>query len=126
MRVDGDARLAFVAEFTPRAPIEIREGCKARSLAADDGERERKAVPGRAHDRLRRAADGDPDRQLLLHGPRPHTGVLEGRAMLALPRHALLVADRNQQLELLLEQLVVVVEVVPEERERLDERTAAG
>ena len=37
-----------------------------------------------------------------------------------------LVAQREQQLELLGEQLVVVVEVVAEQRERLDERAAAG
>ena len=36
------------------------------------------------------------------------------------------VADREQQLELLGEQLVVVVEVVAEQRERLGERAAAG
>ena len=36
------------------------------------------------------------------------------------------IAEREQQLELLGEQLVVVVEVVAEERERLDERAAAG
>ena len=42
--------------------------------------------------------------------------------MLSLPGDALAVADREQQLELLGEQLVVVAQVVTEEREGLDER----
>ena len=45
--------------------------------------------------------------------------------MLPAPRHALAVADREQQLELLGEQLVVVAQVVTEEWERLDERSAS-
>ena len=46
--------------------------------------------------------------------------------MPARPGDALGVAQPQQQVELLGEQLVVVVEVVAEERERLDERAAAG
>ena len=46
--------------------------------------------------------------------------------MLARPGDALAVAQLQQQLELLGEELVVVVEVVAEERERLDERAAPG
>ena len=38
----------------------------------------------------------------------------------------LALAQREQELELLLEEVVVVAEVVAEERERLDERAAAG
>ena len=46
--------------------------------------------------------------------------------MLARPGDPLAVADLQQQLELLGEQLVVVVEVVAEQREGLDERAAPG
>ena len=46
--------------------------------------------------------------------------------MLPGPRDALGAAQCEQQAELLGEQLVVVVEVVAEERERLDERATAG
>ena len=46
--------------------------------------------------------------------------------MPALPRDALAGAQRQQQVELLGEQLVVVVKVVAEERKRLGERAAAG
>ena len=46
--------------------------------------------------------------------------------MAARPGDALGLAQREQQVELLGEELVVVVEVVAEEREGLDERAAAG
>ncbi len=46
--------------------------------------------------------------------------------MLPGPGDALVLAQAQQQLELLREQRVVVVEVVPEQRERLDERAASG
>ena len=50
----------------------------------------------------------------------------ERRAVAALPRDALARPQLQQQVELLGEQLVVVVEVVAEQRERLGERPAAG
>ncbi len=46
--------------------------------------------------------------------------------MLAAPGDGVAIADREQQLELLRIQRVVVVEVVAEQRERFDERAAAG
>ena len=58
---------------------------------------------------------------------RGHTPAsLERRAMAPGPRHARLLAKLQQQLELLGVQLVVVVEVVAEQREGLDERAASG
>ena len=83
------------------------------------------SAPARTAD-CGRAADRDPDRQRLLQRPRVDAAVVERRAVRARPRDALLLAQREQQLELLGEQLVVVVEVVAEERERLDERAAPG
>ena len=83
------------------------------------------SVPG-AHRRLGVAADRDPDRQRVLQRARVDAEVVERRAVPARPGHALRLAEREQQLELLREQLVVVVEVVAEQRERLDERAAAG
>src|ERR1700759_3058939 len=81
-------------------------------------------APGPPHG-LGAAADRDPDGELILDGPRPDDRVLEGRAVLSLPGHALAVADREQQLELLAEQLVVVAPVVAEQRERFDERASS-
>jgi hypothetical protein len=46
--------------------------------------------------------------------------------MLSRPRHLLRRAQREQQVELFREEVVVVVEVVAEERKRFDERSASG
>jgi len=61
-----------------------------------------------------------------LHRPRPDAGTAQRGAVLARPGDRVGAADRQQQLELLGEQLVVVVEVETEQRERLDERTTSG
>ena len=58
--------------------------------------------------------------------PRVDAAVVDRRAVRAGPGHRARRAQREQQLELLGEELVVVVEVVAEEREGLDERAAAG
>ena len=67
-------------------------------------------------DRRRRiAADRDPDRNRVRRA-RIDRLVVQRRAVLARPCDALVVADFHQQFELLGEQLVVVVEVVAEQR----------
>src|SRR5260370_4062677 len=48
------------------------------------------------------------------------------RAELARPGDGLVWQQAREQVELLLEQVLVIVEVVPEEGERLDQRAAAG
>ena len=116
---------AVVAGLGGRAPVELGEGREALGHAADDRERHRQAERAGAHGRLGRAADGDPDRELLLQRARVHAAVVERRAMLPDQRHARRRAQLEQQLELLGEQRVVVGELVAEERERLDERAAA-
>ena len=85
----------------------------------------RPSAPARDR-RLRLAADRDPDRQRLLQRARVDAAVVDRRAVPARPRDPLGLAQLQQQLELLDEQLVVVGEVVAEERERLDERAAPG
>ena len=112
----------------PRAglAVELDQRHEALGLAADDGDGERQAERAGADDRLRRAADGDPDGQRVLHGARPDAGVAQRRAVPARPRDVHVVADPQEQVELLGVEVVVVVEVVAEERERLDERAAAG
>ena len=109
-----------------RLAVEVDERHEALGLAADDGEDQGQAQRARAHDRLRRAADGHPHRQLLLRRARPHARVVERRAVAARPRDVDVVAQLQQQVELLGVELVVVLEVVAEEREGLDERAAAG
>ena len=85
----------------------------------------RPSAPARTAD-CGAAADRDPDRERVLHGAGVHGQVVDRRPVAAAPRHALGLADLQQQLELLGEELVVVVEVVAEEGEGLDERAAPG
>ena len=61
----------------------------------------------------------------VLHGPWVDALTGEGGAVAARPRDVLLLAEPEQQFELLGEQRVVVAEVVAEEGEGLDERPAA-
>src|ERR1019366_531148 len=93
-------------------------------LSADDRNREREPEGSRADHGLRGAARRDPHGQALLHRAWPHARVGERRTVATRPRHVGLLADREQQLELLGVELVVVVEVIAEQGERLDERAA--
>lgn len=81
--------------------------------------------PG-ADDGLRVTAAGEPDGQRVLHRPRVHRLVHQRRAEGPGPGHALVVAQREEQVELLGEQGVVVGEVVAEQREGLGGRAAPG
>src|SRR5918995_5637755 len=74
--------------------------------------------------RVRGTAHREPDGERLLHRAQVYPRVLKRRAVLPGPRDLLGLAQLKQQLELLGEQLVVVVEVVAEERKRLDEGAA--
>src|SRR5919107_145837 len=58
-RVDAE-RQHRLAELGKGLVVELDVWGEAARVAADDGERERKAVPGGAHDRFRTAADADP------------------------------------------------------------------
>src|SRR5438093_740492 len=94
-------------------------------LAADDRHHERKAEQTRAHERRGRPAHADPDRERVLERARIHPLAAECRAELTRPLGLLLIADLEQQLELLLEERVVVAQIEAEERERVDERAAS-
>src|SRR5207249_9194952 len=101
--------------------VEVHERAEAMRLSADDRDHEREPEQPRAHERLRRAAHADPDWQALLERSRVHALARERRPMLAGPLRMLLVAQREQKVELLGEQRVVVVKVEAEKRERVDE-----
>ena len=101
--------------------IDIKE---AGAVAFTDGDRT--VERGRAHDRLRCAADAEEDGQRRLVRARVHALSRERGAMAARPMHAGLGAHFQQEIELFGEELVVVFQVVAEERVRLDERAAAG
>jgi hypothetical protein len=58
-------------------------------------------------------------------GLREDIGILQRRAHRALPGNRLLVEKLHEKLELLLEQLVIILQVISEQRERLGEGAAA-
>ena len=109
VRVDADRQLGSWPAAADRLAVEIDERREALGLAADDRQRHRQAEHAGADDRLRVAADGDPDRQRVLH--RARVDALRRRAP-ARCRPCQVTTSRSrsfeQQLELLGEQLVVV------------------
>jgi len=60
----------------------------------------------------------------VLHRPRINATIRDRRPLRSVPGHALVVADSEQELELLAEQRVVVPEIEAEQWERLRERPA--
>ena len=69
------------------------------------------------HDARGGAADGDPHWQLTLDRAWVYPGVLEWCAMPAGPGDVFVAVESHEQVEFLLEQVVVVGEVVAEQRE---------
>ena len=122
VRIDAQRNLGGIVPGLGRcASVKLGERREPLRQAADDPECHGQPERAGADRRLGRAADRDPDRQRLVHRARIDAAVVERRPVPARPRHAFGFAQREQELELLAEQLVVVVEVVAEERERLDE-----
>ncbi len=99
-----------------RLPVVVDQGDEAGRRAANDGDDKRQPKPPGAFDRCRVPADADPDRELFLCRPRVDPAVVDARPVVARPGHALVLTDGEQQVELLFEELVVVIEVVAEER----------
>jgi len=75
---------------------------------------------------LRRPSDTDPDRQLLLLRTRGNLGVLQRGPQRPVPGDPLRCVELQQQVDLFRKQRVVIGEVIPEERERFDERSSTG
>ena len=98
---------------------------KALRHAADDGERHRQTERAGANRRLRIAADRDPDRDLVRRA-RIDALVVQRRAVRPCQVTRSLSRIFSSSSSFSREQRVVVVEVVAEQRERLDERAAPG
>ena len=105
-----------------RFAVKIDEGTEAVCLAADDRDHQREPEQASANERLWGPADADPDREALLQRPRIHALSAERSSELAGPLGVFLIAEPQQELQLLREELVVVAEVETEEREGVDER----
>lgn len=109
----------ILAGAARRLAVEIEERRKPAWLAPDDGQRYRQAERAGTRHRLRRAADGDPERQHLLQRPGIDAAIVDRRPHLARPADFLALAQRHQKIELLGKELVVVVERLAEEREAI-------
>jgi len=83
----------------------------------------REAVPGGADHRLGRAADPDPGHELPVFQVRDHVLLDRRRPGGALPGDRAALEELGEERGLLLEQDLVVVQVVAEERERVDRRS---
>ena len=115
-----------LVELERRPAVDLGERREALGHAADDRERHREAERACPRSRSGVAANRDPHRQRILERAGVDAGAVERRPMTPGPADVLGVTQLQQELELLDEELVVVGEVVPEERERLDERAPAG
>ena len=125
MHVEAGGKPGGIMAGAPRRlAVKLEQRRKAGRLAADDGQRQRQPQRAGPHHRLRRAADGDPDRQLVLIRARIDAAIVDRRTQIARPADPFVFAQRQQQLELFGEQRVVVAEVVAEQREGFDERAA--
>src|SRR2546423_2793429 len=117
--------LRRMSETLPGFAIKLDERPEPVRMSADDRDHQRQSERAGASERVGSATDTKPDRQWILD--RPWVDALAGErwAMFSRPGDVLVVADLEQQVELLGEQLVVVLEAVSEQRERVDEGAAA-
>src|SRR6266851_4732393 len=102
-----------------RAPVELDQWREAAGRSADDGQHQREAVAGGANYRLWAAADTDPGGEVSRRESRSYVLVYERRSKLAGPGHGLVPEEPGEQVELLLEELLVVGQVEPEQWEGL-------
>jgi hypothetical protein len=95
-------------------------------LAADDGDHQRQAeIPG-ANEGAGRASDAEPDGQGVLQRARVNALPGKRRTVPARPMNVGLLADFQEQIEVLGKERIVILELKSEERECLDERAAPG
>ena len=122
MRVDRHRQLRQVLARSSRGlAIQLDQRDETLRFATNDRDDEGKPEPPGANDGVRVAADANPDGQRLLHRARVDAEVVERRPADPGPGDVLVVPELQQEVELLGEQLVVVTQVVAEERERLRE-----
>ena len=105
--------------------VEVHQRPKPARISTDDRDHQRQPQRARTRERARRSTDPQPDWQRVLHRPRINTLAGQGRPEFTGPGDVLVVADRQQEVQFLGEQRVVVFQVVAKERKRLDRRAAA-
>src|SRR2546423_11857091 len=118
--------LRRMSETLPGFAIKLDERPEPVRMSADDRDHQRQSERAGASERVGSATDAKPDRQWILD--RPWVDALAGErwAMFSRPGDVLVVADLEQQVELLGEQLFVVLEPGSDQRDRVDEAAAAA
>jgi len=105
-----------------RFPVKIDERAESMKVAANDGNHERKSQGSGPRERLRRAADAEPDWDLLLMRSWKNSLAGKGRPEAAPPSQVSLIAQLQEKIELFREQRIVVLHSEAEQRIGFPER----
>src|SRR5688572_24277148 len=96
-------------------PVKIEQVCEAGRLATYNGESKRQVEQASACDGLGCAAHRDPDRKLILVGPRIDPTIDDARCMPpAGPADPLALIEFHEKLQLLGEEAAIVAQVIAE------------
>src|SRR6202011_529381 len=106
--------------------VAIDQRPKPERLAANDRNHQRQSEHAGANKGARRASDPEPNRQRVLKRAWVNSLPGERSAVPARPLDMRVLANLQKQIELLGKERIVVLEVEPEERKRLNERAATG
>ena len=115
----------LVSGFRSLAAVKLDHWRQLCGRHADIGERQRQSEFAGSFDAALRTAGPDPDRQAALRGARRNRGVVQAGTKSALPGDPFGGVKLHQQLEFFLEQLVIVGQVVTEQRKGLREYAAS-
>ena len=107
-----------------RFAVELHQRTEAARIPTNNCHHQRQSKQAGTRERLRGATNSEPDRQRILHGPRIDALAVQRWPEFAGPGDPLVGAQHQQEVQLLSEQRVVVLEVVAEQRERLDRGAA--
>jgi hypothetical protein len=107
-----------------RFPIKIDERAEPMKVAPDNGDHKRKSQSPGACERLWRAANAEPDRDLSLMRPWKNALTVKGRPEATLPSNMDLVTQLQEKVEFLREQRVIVLHSEAEQRIGFPERAA--
>src|SRR5437588_7540322 len=110
-RVDTDFQtIGRMPESLTSLPIQVDQRTKTVRVPTDDRDHQRKSERAGTRKGLRCSTDSEPYRQWILERTRINALSRQGRSMFARPGHILIVADLEEQLQLLGEQRIVVLQ----------------
>src|ERR1700736_5848842 len=101
--------------------VAIDQRPKPERLAANDRNHQRQPEHAGANEGARSASDPEPNRQRVLQRPWVNSLPGERSAVPARPVNMCVLANLQKQIELLGKERIVILEIEPKERKRLDE-----